>query len=635
MRSLRELPRRPSELSGRQRLLVAYGIGVLTVVVGFAVTYQWGMRELEGRPRPIYHAFNIVIETMTTTGYGSDAPWETPAMNALVATMQVSGIVIGFVTLRVLVIPLFERTPLNLDDRLTSKDAHVVVAEYRRDTEVLLDELEEAGIDYVLVESEIEEAKRLSDAGYQAINGDPERRDDLRRASIERASTLITDAQDRTASVVLTALEENEDLRVVSFTPSIRRKAALAAIGVDRSVSPHGLIGARLAEKATTPVAFEDADDAPVAIREVLVRRDSPLHGVRLGESPLRDHPEVRLVAGWFDGELRLSPDPSTRLTPNTVLVVAGPDDALDALSSEIAGVRTPRSYPRQRPAGGSGASERAGVDPETNGRGTGGGDTSAGVSQSEATGVSQSETTGVSQSEATGASQTETTGASQSGPTDTASPSDTDGRRGDRSGVVITGMGEGGRAALEGLPAATSVTTVDESPEAGADVTGDVTEPETLESAGVPDARSVIVTVDDDATALLTVAMARSLAPTAEVLVRVTDSEKTGPAFRAGADYVLSVQRVCARLVAGEVRGERVVNPVGQIRLVRTAGTPFAGQSLGEATAGDADWTLVGVVRDGTLRTEDTATIDGADDVFVAGSDEAIQAFEQTVEKT
>ena len=155
----------PRDLSTRQRLLVLYAADIVGVVLVFTGLYYTGIRSVEGRDYSVFRAFQTVVETMTTTGYGADSPWETPAMNLLMVTMQVTGIVIGFVTLRVLVIPLFERT----------------------------------------------------------------------------------------ASIVLTALEVNEGLRVTSFVPSTRRTAALAAVGVDRSVAPHALIGRRLAGKATTP----------------------------------------------------------------------------------------------------------------------------------------------------------------------------------------------------------------------------------------------------------------------------------------------------------------------------------------------------------------------------------------------
>ena len=549
MRELRDVEGlHPRELTQRQRLLLIFAVSLVLVVLFYTVVYNWGMRALEGRPQSIFRSFQTVVETMTTTGYGADSPWTTPAMNVLMVTIQVTGVVIGFVTLRVLVISLFERTPLNLDDRLTTKGDHVVIAEYQRDTDLLLDELEELDVDYVLVDSDEEEAKRLSDDGYQAINGDPETRADLDRATIERASLLITDAGDRTASIVLTALEANEDLRVISFTESTRRKAALAEVGVDRSVATHALIGQRLAEKATTSVTVDEGSDSDeVDVREILVRRDSPLHGVRVRDSPIVDHPNLTLVAGWFDGELHLPPSPDDELTPNTVLVVAGPESEIDEMTNEVAGARSRRI----------------------------------------------------------------------------AAPSQ----------VVVAGFGEGGTAAVEALPADVSVTTIDESEGRNPDIVGDVTEPETLRGANIDDASALVVTVDDDSTALLTIAMARSLSGETEILARVTDGEKARAAFRAGADYVLSIQRVSARLVASEVHGERVMDPTSQIRLVRTDAAPFTGESLADARRDTGRrWTVVGVSRGGTVHTDERTIIEAGDEAFVAGSDDAIQQFERTV---
>jgi Trk K+ transport system NAD-binding subunit len=526
----------PRDLSERQRLLVGFVVGLVSVILFYTVIYNWGMRTLEGRPQSVFRSFQTVVETMTTTGYGADSPWATPVMN-------------GFVTLRVLVIPLFERTPLNLDDRLTKKNNHVVIAEYQRDTGVLLDELEELDVSYVLIESDEEEAKRLSDDGYQAINGDAERRDDLDRATIERASLLITDAGDRTASIVLTALDANEELRVISFTESTRRKAALTEVGVDRSIAPHALIGQRLAEKATTPVTVDEQSDSDeVAIREILIRRDSPLHGSQIRDSPIASHPNLTLVAGWFDGELRLSPSLDERLTPNTVLVVAGPEREIDEITNEVAGVRSRRI----------------------------------------------------------------------------ATPSK----------ILIAGLDEGGTAALDALPSDVSVTTIDHSAATGADIVGDVTEPETLREAGIDDASALIVTVGEDSTALLTIAIARSLSSDVEILARVTNAEKAKAAFRAGADYVLSIQRVSARLVASEVHGERVLNPTNQIRLVRADAAPIAGESLGNPRRDtERGWTVVGVSRNGTVHTDERTTIEADDQIIVAGSDDAIQEFERTVD--
>jgi len=538
----------PRDLTQRQRLLVLFVVGLILVVLFYTLVYNWGMRTLENDPQSIFRSLNTVVETMTTTGYGADSPWATPVMNVLMVTIQLTGVIIGFVTLRVLVIPLFERTPLNLADRLTTKNDHVVIAEYQRDTEMLLDELEELDINYVLIESDEEEAKRLSDEGYQAIKGDPEERVDLDRATIERASLLITDAGDETASIVLTALEANEDLRVISFTESTRRKAALAEVGVDRSIAPHAMIGQRLAEKATTPVTVPDRSDGDeVDVREILVRRDSPLHGVRVRDSPVVNHPNLTLVAGWFDGELHLPPSPNDKLTPNTVLVVAGSRNEIDEITDEIAGVRSQRiENPSQ---------------------------------------------------------------------------------------LIVAGFGEGGTAAVDALPADVSVTTIDKSEGRDPDVVGDVTEPETLREADIDNASALIVTVGNDSTALMTIAIARSLSSEIEILARVTDSEKTRSAFRAGADYVLSIQQVSTRLVAAEVHGEQVMSPTNQIRLIRADAAPFAGESLADARRNpEHRWTVIGVSRGGTVHTDERTTIEADDEVIVAGSDDAIQEFERTI---
>ncbi|WP_336343818.1 potassium channel family protein [Halalkalicoccus ordinarius] len=532
------------DLSRHERLLVLYALGLVGIILFYTVVYNTGMRTLEGDSHSIFRSFQTVVETMTTTGYGADSPWSTPWMNLLVVTMQLSGIAIGFFTLRLLIIPLFERTTFDLGDRLTSKDDHVVICEYRQDSDILLDELERLGIDYVLIDSGEEEATRLSNDGYQAISGDPEESATLERAMIDDASLVITDAGDRNASIVLTTLDLNEDLRVVSLTESTKRRRALMEIGVDTIISPHTLIGRRLAHKATAAVSVPEGTSVgeDVEIRELLIRHGSPFHGVEVRETPFFERPNLTLVAGWFEGDLRLPPAPTDRLTRNTVLVVAGPEDAIDDVREEVSGVRSAREH----------------------------------------------------------------------------------------TNVIVAGAGEGGQAAVDALPDDVTITTIDLEEGEAVDVVGDTSDPETLTAAGIEDATALIVTVDDDATALLTIALARERSREIEILARVTDDEKVRTAFKADADYVLSVQRATARLLAREIYGEDVVSPLSQIRLVRTDAAPFAGQSIEEANEGaETGWVVVGVEREGTLQTDETTRIDEEDDVLIAGTDAMIREFE------
>jgi len=534
-------------LTRRQRLVLVYAAAVVGIILLYSVLYNYGMRTLEGRGHSLFRSFQTVVETMTTTGYGADSPWSSPIMNVFMAFMQLTGVVIGFATLRVLVIPLFERAPLDLSDRLTAKDDHVVVCEYRRDGGVLLDELERLGVDYVLIESDVDEAKALSDDGYQAIHGDPVESETLERAMIDDASVIVTDAGDRNASVVLTALRRNEDLRVVAVTDAPSHDEALREVGADAVVSPDALIGRRLGQKtnawAETPESVEDATVGDARIREVLVRHNSSLAGVRIADTVLAGHSDLTLVGAWIDGDLRLPPDPTERVTPNSVLIVAGTEDAIDDLQEFAAGRRPPRRH----------------------------------------------------------------------------------------SNVVIAGMGVGGRAAYDAIDEGVTATTIDREDGRDVDVVGDVRDRETLDSAGIEDATALVVTVGDDSTAMLAVAIARTLTDDIEILVQVDSTAKSPTAFDAGADYVLSTQRVSARLLARELRGEDVLTPVEQLQIVRTDTAAFAGQTLDEANdESDTEHVFVGVERDGTLVVDGATRIASDDKLIVAGTDATIREFER-----
>ena len=110
-----------------------------------------------------------------------------------------------------------------------------------------------------------------------------------------------------------------------------------------------------------------------------------------------------------------------------------------------------------------------------------------------------------------------------------------------------------------------------------------------------------------------------------------MTDGESVPKAFGADADYALSEQRTTARMLAADAFDESVINPVGQIRIIRTPAGPFVGRRL-DSTEADSDrgWVLLGVERNGTFRTDDTVAVEDDDSAVIAGTDASIQDFER-----
>jgi Trk K+ transport system NAD-binding subunit len=545
-----ELPESMSdiELSRRNRLVGYYLVGLVGLLLTYTVAYNAALARLEGVDQSMFASFEFIVQTMTTTGYGQDSDvWSHPLMFVFVAGTQISGIALGFFTLRLIIIPLFTGAEVNLDDRLTPKSGHVIICEYRRDSAVLLDELTELGIEYVLVSSSEANAKALSDEGYSAIHGSPQDAEAFERASVGSARAVITDAGDANVNTILTVRSIDSEIDVIALTDDSDMRDILLETGADTVLSPHGVLGHRLAEKAVSSVRADLTDTIELGgeleVTEVPIQHGNRLIGTRIRDSKIREETGANIIGAWIDGELQLPPDPDAVIRSNTVLLLTGAHDALEAFSESTRS----RAF-----------------------------------------------------------------------------------RRHDR--VLIAGQGEVGQAARElvseeGL----DVVTIDIEDRDDVDVVGDARSESVLEEAGIETAGAIIVGLPDDSASLLATVITRSLNADVEILTRVSDTDATRKALSAGADYVLSVPRVSARMVARELRGEDVLAPASQIRLLRVPATPLTGSTLAESGIYEKTGCRVIAVEDdaGLASTVDPQRrFTGDERIVLVGSDESIQQF-------
>jgi len=536
------------EYSRRNRLILYYITGLVALVLCYTTMYNLALARLEGVDQSLFASFEFVVQTMTTTGYGQDSGyWSHPLMFLFVAATQISGIALGFFTLRLIIIPLFTGAEVNLDDRLTRKSDHVVICEYRRDSAVLLDELRELGIEYVLISSDEANAKSLSDEGYSVIHGSPQDASAFERASIGTARAVITDAGDANVNTILTVKSVREDVDIIALSDDSDMRDILRDAGADTVLSPHGLLGRRLAEKAVSAFGTElDTVElgGDLEVTELPVLHGSPLIGTRIRDSRIREATGANIIGAWIDGELQLPPDPDAIIRDNTVLLVSGGHDALERFSD---------------------------VTGQTRGLGF-------------------------------------------------------------HDKILVVGQGEVGQAASEVVTeAGIDLVTVDTEAREGVDIVGQVGSKSLLREAGIDDAGAIIVGLADDSKSLLTAVVARSINPDIEVLVRVNETDATRKALSAGADYVLSVPRVSARMLAKELRGEDVLAPASQIRLIRVPATPFTGSTIAESGIFEqSGCRIIALEDDDGLQStiEPQRTLTGDERLTLAGPDEAVRQF-------
>jgi len=316
-------------------------VGVLTAaMLAYAVAYQYGMRVFEGEAITFLESFQFVVETFTTTGYGSEAGWDSTPMRVLVIAMMTTGTLMIFLALPVLLFPLLSdalstTVPTAVENGL---EDHVIVATYTPRIETLIGELDSREVDWVIVEPDRDRATDLYEEGYEVIHTDPDSVDGLCAANYSDARALVADVSDQVdASIVLTAKEIDESVRVVSVVEEPDRARYHELAGADAVLSPRPLLGESLARKVTASVSTDLGSKIELGedfdIVELPVHRGAEVAGRTLADSGLRERDGVNVIGAWFDGEFESPPAPDSVIEPGTVLLMTGRDDQLQRLA--------------------------------------------------------------------------------------------------------------------------------------------------------------------------------------------------------------------------------------------------------------------------------------------------------------
>jgi Trk K+ transport system NAD-binding subunit len=539
-----------SNLSETKRRAAGYVTLMVAVILAYAAVYRYAMATFEGIEVGYIEALEVVVQTFTTTGYGEDAGvWSTDAMFLLAIVMQITGVVLIFLTLPLFFVPLVEASLRTEPPSSVALTDHVIICTYTARGEALVSELETMGVPYVVVESDRDRARELYSDGYTVVHGNPESVKTLLDAGARSARALVADDTDETnASIILSAKEAAPDLHVISIIEDSEVADYHSYAGADRVVSPRHLLGESLASKASTTVTTELGGTINVGedfeIVELLVQQGSPLVGQSIAESRIRERTGVNVIAAWFSGRFASPPSPDEMIDEHTVLLVAGRDEQLEAMKA-----------------------------------------------------LTLSET-----------------------------------RRHRGGSVIVAGYGEVGSTIADRLTAANAPRTViDLEEKPGVDVVGDITDRGTLEKAGIDDARSIVLTVDDDTTAIFATLVVRQVAPGIEIIARANQTESVSKLYRAGAEYVLALSTVSGRMLASVLFDEDVIALNAQIEVVRTEAPALVGQSLAEADVrARTGCTIIAAERDGELLTDvgPEFVVREGDDLVVAGRDEDMSRF-------
>jgi Kef-type K+ transport system membrane component KefB/Trk K+ transport system NAD-binding subunit len=198
---------------------------------------------------------------------------------------------------------------------------------------------------------------------------------------------------------------------------------------------------------------------------------------------------------------------------------------------------------------------------------------------------------------------------------------------------IVVAGFSDVGSKLVEMLDdAGEEVCVIDSEEQAGVQVVGDVLDTDTLERAGVANARVVILACQSDSATLLAATVIRTYAPDVPIIACAIGVENVSRIQQAGADFALSVSQVAGQLLAHHVLG-KMVSQQARIKLTKLN----IGQLVGHHP--QEEWihkqtgcTVIAVERNGEVFMDmpPSFVLTEGDALYVCGTIEAFDHFHE-----
>lgn len=438
-----------------------------------------------------------------------------------------------------------------------------------------------AGMPYVLLVEDLDEAIGLHDRGYRVMVGRLDDPETYRSARAEQAEMLLMARKDTVNTNIAFTMREVTDAGIVVATvDSPDSIDVLHLAGCDHVFHLGRLLGTALARRILAPRArsraisrFEDLVIAEAAAT------DTGLVGHRLSDLDLRQTTGVSVVAIWERGELRMTA-PGLEITEQTVLVLAGTDEQLEAYDQRVDQVREAVAPTEPAPAGG---------------------DTPADAPSTSPSGDQEAD---------------------------------------DEAHVVIIGGGRVGRAVAHELhESATPAVIVERLPERqrpGYDyVEGDAADIDVLRRAGIERATAVVVTTHEDDMNVYLTLYCRRLRPDIEIVGRVNVERNVSTMHRAGADFVLSYASAGATAVWNLLpHGKTVLLAEGLVVFRVPMPSSLAGRCLADLDIpAQTGARVIGLARDDgetTTRVDPHASLPAGGHLLLIGDEESEGRFTQ-----
>jgi voltage-gated potassium channel len=205
----------------------------------------------------------------------------------------------------------------------------------------IIDELDNKGVDHVIIERDDQVAERLLTKGHLVLIGDATDESVLEGARVRTARALITAASSDAENVyiVLTARGMNPNLYIVARANDQAAERQLKRAGANKVVSPVLIGSHRMAQAALSPAVADFielttmTESLDLYFEQVRIVEGSMLDGKLIKDSRIRSEHNAMIVAITpLQGEMIFNPNGEQVLRAGDMLIAIGTRAGLDKL---------------------------------------------------------------------------------------------------------------------------------------------------------------------------------------------------------------------------------------------------------------------------------------------------------------
>ncbi|MFH1998278.1 MAG: potassium channel protein [Planctomycetota bacterium] len=230
-----------------------------------------------------------------------------------------------------------------LDAKIGGLKGHYIICGYGRMGQLLAQNLKRQRDAVVVIDKNPDITAKAESDGFLYVLGNAHEESVLKSAGIDKAkgivSVLKTDADN--VFVALTAREISDGITILAPAMDPGSEPKLRKAGVDRVYNLHVIGANRITMMLTHPTLLEfidsTAESVDIEVQEVEVKPESPIAGLSLRDSNLREKTTVQVIAiKKKNGKTIFTPSPSFVIESGDLLVCVGGKDSTGSLVEYI-----------------------------------------------------------------------------------------------------------------------------------------------------------------------------------------------------------------------------------------------------------------------------------------------------------